>query len=719
MHRIKCDNNVPCQNCVNRGEPCNNKSPSERRTLPQAYREIDRLNQKVRELEAKLEEERNSSNARQLESLALSAFPTPPSLAEPPPTHDQGAASSYDSSKRTWDGVQASMGHSPEKTWYGPSSYIYFISRINGYLSSVFQQLHQRDDYIQLKSAAKAFATPDAVQDKDATAEQVTGAPEQAPQEDFLAPPQEEYFLNLFWQTHHAVFVVLDESHFKQHYKSLWGKPGRPRQPSALVDIVIALSMQYGTAATPRNVVTQPSSANVSRDDATIAGRLYYHRCHKLLAGELESPTIRTLQCQLLSVIYLCCASFQNMAHSMLSSATRTSVMLGLHMEPSKDLPVAQQEMRKRLWWSLYMFESKTSMKLGRPFCIDIRDTSCSLPADNHEIAQVAGSDFTPISEDVTWLTYNLHNIKLVMTARAVHTAFFEKYSDFHTGQAGSVIYDDPMALERYAGHLSTLIPRLEKYKDKVPDALKTKRRNKGETYSTDLSPLAMEPFEPLWLQRQRLVLELLYHNICMALYRSFIVFPSLDTLPSPETPISQSHATSAVRHALAVAHIMHQILSDTDLLNGIHEVFQWHWYSAITLVGYLFAYPDSSLTSVVRNAVDLSITGFEISGRNFATALSAATVLRDLAAKADLLSQRGWSNANQVLPPLNTTLDSQSSSHFTNGVHTMSTAGPAFEPMLDMMDLDMPYTVDWSNNLDMLYPVINDVPDGWGFTFN
>lgn len=101
--------------------------------------------------------------------------------------------------------------------------------------------------------------------------------------------------------------------------------------------------MQYGIAFIPRVGINVNAKADVVANDATIAGRWFYRRCQKLLTAESESPSITTLQCHILSVIYLCNASFQNMAHSTLALAVRTAQILGLHLEPPEDIPRAQK----------------------------------------------------------------------------------------------------------------------------------------------------------------------------------------------------------------------------------------------------------------------------------------------------------------------------------------------------------------------------------------
>lgn len=706
--------------------------------------EIDRLKQQVTELEEQLKEDNNASRS----SSTKASSPV-----------DLNYMWESTSTKKSWDGIETSTAHSRQKTWYGPSSLFYFISRMNSYLTAVFQQLHL-DEQIQLNSVAKSFPTPNCSNPSD-DQELSSQEPNKGTSSgEFLTPTQEEYFLDLFWQSFHSSLLVLNELDFKKHYKSLWVTPGKPRKPSALVDIVIALCMQYGskwfspvlnhiplvvlgvdTNPTHESYRPNPSSyyarysnsclpynfivagiprgtrvsSDVDADDPTIAGRWYYRRCQSLLTSELESPTISTLQCQLLSVVYLCCASFQNMAHSTLALAVRTAQMLGLHFEPPETLPLAEREMRKRLYWSLYMAESKTGMKLGRPFSLSLSTTLCSLPSDDHNVAMLAGSDFAPLGENVTWLSYNLYNTKLILAARAVHTALYDKYSDIYTGEKGTIIYDDLEALERYADYLATIMKTLDTWAVAVPDALKTKRVGAGVALSTDHSPLIVERFAPLWLQRQRLLLELLYHHLSMTLYRPFIAFPSTSSTPSssppPPTPVTQSHANSAVNHGMAITHIMHQILSETDILCGWLEAFQWQWNAAVTMAGYLLAHPNSNIAGTVRQAVERAIAVFEIFGRSFAAANSAAAVMRDLTTKADFLASRTADGQMQVP-------DHVVGTGLIEGSGPMMHTNEDHVAMQNVMAMDTAFSVDSSTGLEMFWSAMGNVPDEWGYNF-
>ena len=478
-------------------------------------------------------------------------------------------------------------------------------------------------------------------------------------------------------------------------------------------------------ASVVRKSMKAPSS--VGTDDPTIAGRWYYRRCQSLLTSGLESPTISTLQCQILSVIYLCCASFQNMAHSTLALATRTAQMLGLHLEPPDDMPLAEKEMRKRLYWSLYTVEPKTCMKLGRPSSFDPSTSRCSLPEDSHTVALLAGSDFAPLGENVTWLSYNLHNTKLVLAAREVHTTLYDKYTNIHNSDKDQTIYDDIDALEEHANVLAASVKTLDTWVQAVPDALKTRRQGNGSVFSTDRTLLAVEQFAPLWLQRQRLLLELLYHNLVMNLYRPFITFPSAplssfsSTPPQPPMPVTQSHAESAIKHGMMITHIMHQIMTDSDILAGWYEAFQWQWNAALTLAGYLFAYPTPVDTArTVRQAIDHAIAVFDIFGSRFAVANSAATVMRDLATKADFIAAKANSDHPEQPPqhmPAGDMVQGviEPAESREEAILTGESNAAAMQPALA---LDMTLSVESFNNLEMLWPPVDNISDEWGFNF-
>lgn len=677
-----------------------------------AHREIDRLRQKVHELELELRQEREGRG------MDTPSTMSPPDLGSV--TSDMqytrslslpllsSLSSSSSRTNNAWGGIRMSTARSPHKTWYGPSSLFYFIGRINNFLDRTLQQTHS-PDHMLLDSSSRRLDEPTA-----APEEQLGSTSNHLPADSlakatYLSPTQEEYFLDLYWQSYHtSLFPVIDEAAFKEHYRSLWTASGNTRKPSALVDIVVAMCMQYGMSMLP--AVKQ--QASVDNTDAAIAGRWHYRRSQTLLARELESPTVSTLQCHLLCCIYLCCGSFQNMADSACGLAVRAAYMLGLHLEPPQTIPQREREMRKRLWWALYVLDSKIGMKLGRPFLLPpVSDYTPSLQGDDLEAALQSGSHFAPLGDNLTWLSFSLQQSKLFHAARTVHTAFYDQSPNIDSGQT---IWDDQRALANHAEFIGPYMKVLDEWVAGVPAALRTKRQNDAASFSTDGLVLDIEPFAPLWLQRQRLVLELMYHHLAANLYRPFISFG-----PAAPTVVEEA-AVQCALHAMAVTKITHQVLSTTTLLAGWHEAFQLQWNAALTLVGFVLAHSraassaTSAITAEARCAMDLSVAVFDIFSDSFAIATSAARIMRDLGAKVDFLTQQAQEKAVELgSQPLMAPVSSGVVGSALP-VQDMSAAAKTWDGALGFGDLNaasmqdvfsMAFSVDEWSNLDSLWP--------------
>ncbi|KAH9890328.1 fungal-specific transcription factor domain-containing protein [Xylariomycetidae sp. FL2044] len=711
VHRIKCDHNHPCYNCRSRGAQCSNGRTGDIRTLPHAFREIERLRQRIQQLENELERERERSlitgSSEQRPGTQLSPVSLVAASLVPP-------NSAGESNTKCWKGIHTSTARSSEKTWYGPSSLLYFISQMNIFVASTLKQ-HLPEAYIKPNSASRLLDGPTSPPED---ADQHRNGPARGPgtAEEYLTPTQEEYFIDLFWQSYHTSFLMLNEIEFKEHYRSLWAGSKQNRKPSALVDIVIAVCMQYGMARSPRHSRHESRNPDIDTNDATIAGRWHYHRSQSLLTPELESPTISTLQCNVLSVIWLCCASFQNMADSTLAVTVRMAQMLGLHMEPPEEMPPREKELRRSLWWTICVLETKTSMKLGRPFLLYPSLGNCRLPDDDYEIASLWGSNYAPLGDNVTWLSWNVHNTKLVLTARRIYTAFHDKYSEIFNGGDDQTIHDDSGALEEYAGFLVTEMKALEQWASDVPGPLKTRRQDKGVSYSTDCSALAFEQFAPLWVQRQRLLLELLYHNLCTNLYRPFISFKTVSSAPLSWS-LADSCADKCASHAMALTYMIHQILAKTDILTGWQETFQWQWNNAMTMVGYVLAYPNRALTGSVREAVKISIAVLEMYGNSFAIGTSAANAVRGLNTTVDKIVAQSEVRSSQVHDSHGTggvasSGPVQISGHEDGAVGYVGYDMPELDEemaaaMQDILDdsMDMAFTVDGYHSSNVLWP--------------
>ncbi|KAJ5711410.1 hypothetical protein N7488_005566 [Penicillium malachiteum] len=535
----------------------------------------------------------------------------------------------YSDQGSPWEGIQIGTARSPNSSWYGASSLFYFIGRMNNYLGAILQQTQMSNQMVLHGTASTLLnGTMDGNQEENSAQQAALSAEDPFTAGEFLSSTQEEYFLDLFWKSYHTcLFPIVNEAEFMAHYQSLWAASEHKRKPCALVDIMVAICMQYGVSQ-----LDHQQQKSIIDGDPSVAGRWYFRRCQQIVMYQLESPTISTVQALMLCCIYLCNGSFQNMSATMGALAARAAYAIGLHVAPSPTLPAPERELRKRLWWALYELDAKVGMKLGRPFLLSRSATEPELPDDQPETAKDSGSHLAHLGDRKTWLSFHLYSTKLFILAREIHEKFYERDLNLTQGQ---VIWDHPQLLESHAEFVQAHAGSLYQWVDEVPNALKTDRKENGTPFSTDGTKLNIEPFSPIWLQRQRLVLELIYHNLSINIHRPFISFT-----PGPTLNTTENMATKCALHAMALINIIHQTLSSTTILNGWHEAFQWQWNASMTIVGFVLAYPRGALAPKAIQTIELSIAVCEIFGEKFAVANSAATILRNLGPKISFLQQ-------------------------------------------------------------------------------
>lgn len=261
---------------------------------------------------------------------------------------------------------------------------------------------------------------------------------------------------------------------------------------------------------------------------------------------------------------------------------------------------------------------------------------TCSIPEDSPESMKVVHGQ-----KELSQTCFNTHFVRLLLATRAVYITFYEKCADVISSNGQQSLYNDPNGLESCADFLQSRIGYLLTWLQQVPDALKLRRKSPGVPFSTDQSPLEFPLLTSTsgWMLRQSLYLELLYHDLSMSLYRPFISFSRVSGGSGQR--LTAAHARSCVDHATSITSTIYQMLTETDLLNGWHDTFHWQWNAALSLAGYILAYPLGAATPGARKALSTTITVFELLSTNFVSAISAANVARDLSAKADLLIER------------------------------------------------------------------------------
>lgn len=292
-----------------------------------------------------------------------------------------------------WRGLR-DIGTRTGELYYGPILSLYFLARVNHYLTS--EAFNQPLGDIRLNSCLAAI-------DYESYSQQQPQWDTPGYAED-LTRVQEEYYLNLLWQTFHCLYPILSESEFTSYYTSLWSSSdgSSTRKPSPLVDVLLALCMQFGNVFLfgEYNGGREPSEVTRPKENVQMTGHIYYQRAQRLLQSELEhASSIMTLQVHIYSIIYIYNISQFNTAHNNLGTTLRIAQALRLHLGLMPSPFIEGQGLYYRIWNTLYRLDSQLLMNLDglRRFGILIE-----FDDDSAEQARLSGSSLLSSHEDIS-----------------------------------------------------------------------------------------------------------------------------------------------------------------------------------------------------------------------------------------------------------------------------------------------------------------------------
>ncbi|CAM1512005.1 Fc.00g095180.m01.CDS01 [Cosmosporella sp. VM-42] len=498
---------------------------------------------------------------------------------------------------------------------------------------------------------------------------------------DRLQRSQQDYFLDLFWQGYHVIYPVLDEDAFRRHYESLW-EGASFRRPSPLVDTILALCVQFGSTY----MSPSPDVANNSSQP----GREFYWRAHYHLHQEFESPSLVSVQCYFFSIIYLLAAGKMHSAYTMTGTAVRMAHSLGLHQgaveEKSTEEESRVQWTENMLWNCLSILDIQSSLHFGRPFSIYHPEPSISSSPESVDMTTLMGPAFILSPKlGVNWLTFQTERLRLFQLIRSIQEKFSAVCNDVLEDINALDFYHDPLSREKCAGFLLQELKKLKEWTQELPDGLKA-ARHQGVPLSVDRSSLDLSQDDPLWLQRQRLVLELEYHTLCITLCRQFVTF-----LPTPAlgTLSSDNNCISCVNHAITATRIMHQVLRDTDILTGWYQVVDWQRNAMFALAGFACGYPICPPTPSSRKALAASATVLKISGSSTMATLAQRLDTKAVEIIKDFTARLGISTPIITPPPFGeedcNIADAMSKTHMNTDSSIM---GFSLEALGDSIDI-------------------------------
>jgi hypothetical protein len=509
---------------------------------------------------------------------------------------------------------------------YGASSAFYFAAQLSSYLDTASRRSpsHQSGCRPVVPSAA-SLKLQNSFAGVDTATSNLPNVTEDLPR------MEEERLFQIYWDHYHLLYPILVRESFENHYQSLWNPSQHSRDPSALVDVLLAFCLQHDAAE--KAVRFESHDSSLVRPTSSMVGRWFFRRSQYFLQDEIEEPTITTFQSYAFSVLWLSQASWQNAAHNVLAATLRVGVVLGLHLEPPLHLPSSTRAFRRRLWWTMYSMDAQYAMEYGRPIAVNFGQVTCTPPKNDEDASG---------NSNLIALTFNTQIINLILATRAVYILLYRECARVLRQNGGKVISQDAEGFEACAKWLETKMGYLQAWLEQVPEALKIPRRRQGQPYSTDRSSLDLSFYD--MYTPFRLHQELLYHLSAMTLYRHFISFTRETT---GSYPVTERHAIACANHAITITTIIYQDLNERGHLRTWHKLCSDQLSAALSLIGYMIAFPHGPTTNAAREAVGIAIKSFDLLAGTFSRATRDSIMLQDVLKQVDMLQADGHSDSS------------------------------------------------------------------------
>ncbi|KAH8803555.1 Zn(II)2Cys6 transcription factor [Xylogone sp. PMI_703] len=196
-----------------------------------------------------------------------------------------------------------------------------------------------------------------------------------------LSGMSEDAFVDSYFLYYHKTYPFLHEETFRAQYAD---KSSRPRGNTwpILLNTVLALG------------AWSIGDENSTMDD------VFYYKVKRLSqdTSVFEVGNLALVQALLLLSNYTQKRNKPNTGWNYLGLAIRMAMSLGLHKEfPDWKIGHLQREMRRRVWWGLYIFDSGASITFGRPVLLpESRIAEANQVLNIHEEALTQATTFLP-----------------------------------------------------------------------------------------------------------------------------------------------------------------------------------------------------------------------------------------------------------------------------------------------------------------------------------
>ena len=161
----------------------------------------------------------------------------------------------------------------------------------------------------------------------------------------------ENMFINAYFRYYHTSYPFIHEPTFRSKFEETTA-PSESHSWSMLRNTVLAIG------------------AWCIGDEESFIDNYYYQKVARISeeASVFEKGNLTIVQALLLLSNYAQKCNRPNTGWNYLGLAVRTAISIGLHKEfPNWKISLLQREIRRRVWWGVFIFDSGASITFGRP----------------------------------------------------------------------------------------------------------------------------------------------------------------------------------------------------------------------------------------------------------------------------------------------------------------------------------------------------------------
>ncbi|KAA8917454.1 hypothetical protein TRICI_000403 [Trichomonascus ciferrii] len=174
-----------------------------------------------------------------------------------------------------------------------------------------------------------------------------------------------EYYIGQYFKRYHVSYPLVHQALFMAEYHEIVPQPGNAWNVLKYIVAAIGAFM----------------SATSINDNADL--QLFRMAKSHLSMDMLETGNLTLVQALALMSNYLQKRDRPNSGYNYLGLAVRISLALGLHKElPDRTISPFNLEIRRRVWWCLYIFDCGATITYGRPLGIPCAGVDTSLPSN-------------------------------------------------------------------------------------------------------------------------------------------------------------------------------------------------------------------------------------------------------------------------------------------------------------------------------------------------